>query len=87
MSAKKNVKFLVNVSVASAALMASLPLKAEVTPSQPNIGQRITLPENAVLKPAGQNQQGASTLQHDSHSSHSSHSSHDSHSSHSSGIT
>jgi hypothetical protein len=88
MKAKKNVQFLVSVSVASAALMGSLPAKAEVRPSETAITQRITLPENAILKPADQSPD-ASTLQHVSHSSHASHashSSHDSHSSHSSGM-
>jgi hypothetical protein len=88
MNAKKNFKFLVSISAASAALLVGIPAKAEARQSEPTMAQRITLPKDAILKPAAQ-APGASTLQHMSHSSHASHashSSHDSHSSHSSGM-
>ena len=67
--------FLVNLSLASAALMATLPTTTHAAESKIVISQP-SVPANAVIAPATTDNDATQPCDHYSHSSHSSHSSH-----------
>jgi hypothetical protein len=74
----KNAAFLVNLTVAGAALLGSLPASSQAAvPAAPQAQiQSVSLPSNAVITPAAPVNGDLSPVEHYSHSSHSSHSSH-----------
>lgn len=79
---KSNLKaaFLVNLTVASAALLGSFPSSIQAATVAPQaLTQSIYLPSDAVIAPAASLNGDISPVGHYSHSSHSSHSSHVSH--------